>query len=148
MKNILKISGCILTTMIAAHAYANLTASTQSLPGEGALNPKESIKISLNPLLHGASYNVQCTIDNENADTVDMHFDVALGSAGGLFGKFYINSKELNTVHQAKLATGKSTYELHDVISNGKSNNLFFQNLDMDNKISVTDCQATPVTSS
>ncbi len=146
MKNILKISGCILTTIIAAHAYANLAASTQSLPGGSSLDPKESIKISLNPLLHNASYNVQCAVDNENADAVDMHFDVALGSAGGSFGKFYMNSKELNPAHQAKLATGKSVYELHDVISNGKSNDLIFQNLDLDNKISVSDCQATPVT--
>jgi hypothetical protein len=143
MKKIICLSACLFSIALTASVQAQVFSPVISLPGGDTVAPKKMLKISLNPLIQNASYNVSCTIADANKDSVFMRFDVLLNSPG-VWGVFSLNGQELSNSRQGKLNQGNNKFLLTNVRSGGKGNNLTFQNLDLDESVSVSDCTATP----
>ena len=129
--------------VVASLAFAK--TSTVKLNGVGTVAPTATLKISLDPLIVSASYNLHCKIINNNTVPVDMLFSAQDGNNYMGYSDYVLNGKLIET-DQGAVQPGISSLTNHGVYSGGPGNYLTFTNLDNSNSLLVNDCYAVPIT--
>lgn len=130
---------------------AQPTSSLISLPGKGEIKPQpidplqpaETFTVILDKLIKSVQYDVTCIISNNNAEPVDMRFDISQPLGGG-YGLFSLNNIELEN-NQGTILVGNNNIITVPVFVYDTGSSIIFKNLDFKNSVTLNACSARPI---